>query len=150
MALVKLILLEDVENLGMAGDEINVAPGYARNFLLPRGLASKATPSILKVLAARKEKIEEHRRLEFENAKKLADSIAAVEITIAMQASDDNRLFGSVSGRNIAEQFAAKGIHIDHQRIKLEEPLKQLGKFEVDIKLHNDVTVKAKVWIVRV
>jgi large subunit ribosomal protein L9 len=150
MALVKLILLEDVENLGLAGDEVNVAPGYARNFLLPRGLASKSTPSILKVLNARKEKIEEHRRQEFEAAKKLAESIAAVEISIAMQASDDNRLFGSVTGRNIAEQFAAKGVIIDHQRVRLEEPIKQLGKFEVEIKLHHDVSVKAKVWIVRV
>jgi large subunit ribosomal protein L9 len=149
MALLKLILLEDVENLGLAGDEVNVAPGYARNFLVPKGLAAKATAGTLKILAARKEKIEAHRKQELELSKTLATKIAEAEVTIPMQASGDDKLFGSVSARNIADKLAEQGIHVDYQKFKMEEPLKQLGKFEIEIKLHHDVTAKAKVWVVR-
>jgi len=147
MALIKLILLEDVENLGLAGDEVNVAPGYARNFLVPKGLAAKATAGTLRVLAARKEKIEAHRKLE--PARTLAVKIAEADVTIPMQASGDDKLFGSVSARNIADKLAEMGIHVDHQKFKMEEPLKQLGKFEIEVKLHHDVTPKIKVWVVR-
>ena len=149
MALLKLILLEDVENLGLAGDEVNVSPGYARNFLVPKGLAAKATAGTLRVLAARKEKIEAHRKLELEAAKTLAVKIAEADDTIPMQASGDDKLFGSVSARNIADKLAELGIHVDHQKFKMEEPLKQLGKFEIEVKLHHDVTPKVKVWVVR-
>jgi large subunit ribosomal protein L9 len=149
MALLKLILLEDVENLGLAGDEVNVAPGYARNFLVPKGLAAKATAGTLRVLAARKEKIEAHRKQELEAAKALAVKLAEADITIPMQASGDDKLFGSVSARNIADKLAELGLHVDHQKFKMEEPLKQLGKFEIEVKLHHDVTPKVKVWVVR-
>ena len=149
MALLKLILLEDVENLGLAGDEVNVAPGYARNFLVPKGLAAKATAGTLRVLAARKEKIEAHRKQELEAAKALGVKLAEADVTIPMQASGDDKLFGSVSARNIADKLAELGIHVDHQKFKMEEPLKQLGKFEIEVKLHHDVTPKVKVWVVR-
>ncbi|MFA6104683.1 MAG: 50S ribosomal protein L9 [Victivallaceae bacterium] len=149
MALIKLILLEDVENLGLAGDEVNVAPGYARNFLVPKGLAAKATSGTLRVLAARKEKIEAHRKQELEAAKTLAVKIAEADVTIPMQASGDDKLFGSVSARNIADKLAELGLHVDHLKLKMEEPIKQLGKFEIEVKLHHDVTPKLKVWVVR-
>lgn len=149
MALVKLILLEDVENLGLAGDEVSVAPGYARNFLVPKGLAAKATAGTLRVLAARKEKIEAHRKQELEAARALAQKVAEADISIPMQAAGDDKLFGSVSARNIADKLAELGIHVDHLKFKLEEPIKQLGKFEIDVKLHHDVTAKVKVWVVR-
>jgi large subunit ribosomal protein L9 len=149
MANVKLILLEDVENLGLAGEEVNVAAGYARNFLLPRGLATKATKGTERMLAARKEKIEKQRAAELDAAKALAAKVAETEISIPMQASEDDQLFGSVTARSIAEKLAENGIEVDVQRIKLEEPIKTLGSYEVEVKLHADVAAVVKVWVVR-
>ncbi|OGV50727.1 MAG: 50S ribosomal protein L9 [Lentisphaerae bacterium GWF2_44_16] len=150
MASVKLILLEDVENLGLAGEEISVSPGYARNYLVPRKLAATASQGALRQLAARKEKIEEHRKEELEGAKSLASKIAENEVTIQMEASDDNRLFGSVTNRVIAEKLAEKGIQIEHHRIRLDGHIRELGTFNIDIKLHSEITATLKLSIVRV
>ena len=145
----KLILLEDVEDLGRAGDEIKVAPGYARNYLLPKGLAEKVTPGALRQIEARKERIEAKRKDELEIAQALAVKIAETELTIAMQAGEDEKLFGSVNAAKISEALEAEGISIESSRIKLEESIKELGVFTVDIKLHTDVMATAKFWIVR-
>ena len=149
MAQVTLILLDDVENLGLAGDEVSVAPGYARNYLLPRGLAAKATPGILRLVESRKAQIAARRAQELADAKALAEKLAAVEISISMQATEDNQLFGSVTSRMIAEELAAQGYEIEHSRIKLDPPIKTLGSFEVEVKLHAEVIAKVKVWVVR-
>lgn len=149
MANMKLILLQDVEHLGLAGDEVSVAAGYARNFLIPKKLAAHSTPGALRVLAANKEKIEAKRQEDFKAAQELAAKIAEVEISIAVQASDDNRLFGSVNNRTIADKLAESGFKVEYQRVMLEEPIKELGKYEVPVKLHADVTATAKIWIVR-
>lgn len=149
MASTKLILLEDVENLGLAGDEVSVAPGYARNYLLPKNLAAKASPGTLRQLAARKEKIEEQRKIEVEKSKVVAAAIEKAEITIQMQASEDDQLFGSVTDRVIAEKLIEMGIEVDHNQIKLETHIKELGMFDVPVKLHGNVTATAKVWVVR-
>ncbi len=146
---ISLILLEDVENLGLAGDEVHVAPGYARNYLLPRGLAAKATPGTLRLLAARKEKIEAKRAADLAAAKELAAKLAELEISIAAQAAEDEQLFGSVTARSIAEKLAESGFSIDHNHVKLEAPIKTLGSYTVDVKLHADVVVPLKVWVVR-
>ncbi len=149
MANMKLILLQDVEHLGLAGEEVNVASGYARNFLIPRKLAAHATPGALRVLAANKEKIQAKRNDDLKIAQDLAAKISEVEISIPVQASDDNRLFGSVNNRVIAEKLAENGFKIEYQRIMLEEAIKELGKYEVPVKLHADVIATAKLWIVR-
>jgi large subunit ribosomal protein L9 len=149
MSQVKLILLEDVETLGLAGEEVNVAVGYARNYLLPRNLAAKATPGALRVLESRRGNIEEQRAHELEKAKSLVDKIAALEISIQMQASEDDQLFGSVTERVIADKMAELGVEVDHNRIKMSEPIKTLGEYTIDIKLHHDVATTAKVWVVR-
>jgi large subunit ribosomal protein L9 len=149
MANVKLILLQDVENLGLAGDEVSVAAGYGRNFLVPRKLAAHTTPGALRVLAANKEKIEAKRRADVVAAQEIANKIAEVEISIPVQASDDNRLFGSISARMIGDKLIESGFKVDHHRIQLEEPIKELGKYEVPVKLHADVTANIKLWIVR-
>lgn len=146
---IELILLEDVEDLGNAGEKVNVAPGFARNFLIPRGLAEKVTPGALRQIEARKERIEAHRKEEFEKAQALATKIAETEITISMQAGEDEKLFGSVSANMIADALEAEGISIEHRRVKLHEPIKELGVFNVEIKLHADVIANAKVWVVR-
>jgi len=145
----KLILLEDVEDLGRAGDEIKVAPGYARNYLLPKGLAEKVTPGALRQIEARKERIEAKRKDELEIAQALAVKIAETELTIAMQAGEDEKLFGSVNAAKISEALEAEGISVESRKIKLKESIKELGVFTVDIKLHTDVMATAKFWIVR-
>ncbi len=149
MASVKLVLLQDVENLGLAGEEISVAPGYARNYLLPRGLAAKASASTLRLLAANKGKIEEQRRLEKEKASALAETIAKAEITIPMQAAEDDQLFGSVTARMIADKLKEMNIPVEHTQVHLDSHIKTLGMFDVNIKLHANVIATAKVWIVR-
>jgi len=145
----ELILLEDVEDLGNAGDKINVAPGYARNYLIPKGLAEKVTPGALRQIEARKERLEAHRKEELEKAQALATKIAETEITISMQAGEDEKLFGSVSSHKIAEALEAEGITVESRRIKLTDPIKELGVFNVDMKLHSDVVATAKIWVVR-
>ena len=146
---VKLILLDDVEELGYAGDEVSVAPGYARNFLVPRGLAVKASSAALKQVAARKGKIELHRKDELKKAQDLAAKIAEVEVTIPMQAGEDNQLFGSVTSHMIAEELSKQNINIEYRRIELENPIKELGSYNVNIKVHKEVLASVKVWVVR-
>lgn len=148
-ATTKLILLEDVEDLGRAGDTVTVAPGYARNYLLPKGLAAKVTPGALRQLAARSERIEAKRKLDLEAAQALAAKVAAMEVTIPMQAGDDDRLFGSVTAHLIAEEMGRQGLAIESRRIRLEEPIKALGEFAVEIRLHAEVTAAVKLWVVR-
>lgn len=149
MPQVKLILLEDVENLGLAGEEVSVAAGYARNYLLPKSLAAKATPGALRVLESRREKIEAQRQKDVAEAKAMVGKIAELKVSIPMQASDDDQLFGSVTERVIAEKMAELGVEIDHNRIKLAEPIKTLGEYTVDIKLHHDIVTTVQVWVVR-
>ena len=149
MANVSLILLDDVENLGLAGDEVKVAPGYARNYLIPKKLAAKATPGTLRLIESRKAQIAARRAAELEAAKALAAKLAEVEISIAMQATEDDQLFGSVTPRMIADELTAQGFEIAHNRITLDPPIKMLGSFEADIKLHSEVAAKVKIWVVR-
>ena len=145
----ELILLEDVEDLGRAGDKVKVAPGYARNYLLPKGLAEKVTPGALRQIEARKERIEAKRREELEKAQKLAEQIEAAEITISMQAGDDDHLFGSVTAHIIADALKEQNVEVETRRIKLEEPIRELGAFNVAVKLHSEVEAIAKVWVVK-
>lgn len=149
MSTTKLILLQDVENLGLAGEEINVAPGYARNFLIPQGLAAKATTAALRKIAASKEQIEEKRRKELETAQALAEKINGMAILVAVQASDDGHLFGSVTERMVADVLALAGVKLDHQRLRLEAHIRALGDFKLDVKLHPQVVVNTKVSVVR-
>jgi len=149
MAHVKLILIEDVENLGLAGEEISVAPGYARNFLLPRKLAAKATPATLRMLAARKEAIEAKRKAEIAAAEALAAKLTAQPLVIPMQTSTEDQLFGSVTARTIAEKLHEVGFAIEHTKIKIEAPIKTIGDFEVEVKLHQNVKATVKIQIVK-
>jgi large subunit ribosomal protein L9 len=149
MAQISLILLDDVEKLGLAGDEVHVAPGYARNYLIPQGLAAKATPGTLRLIESRKAMIAERRAKELADAKVLAEKLATVELSIAMQATEDDQLFGSVTARMIADELAGQGYAIDHTRVKVEPAIKTLGGFDVEVKLHAEVTAAVKVWVVR-
>jgi len=149
MASVKLILLEDVANLGLAGEEVRVAAGFARNYLLPKDLATKASPGALRRLEARKEQIEAARAKAKTEAEALAAKINETEVKIAMQASEDNVLFGSVTSRMIADKLAESGIEVDHNSIRLGEHIKELGDVEVAVKLCKDVEAVIKVSVVK-
>ncbi len=149
MANQKYVLLEDVADLGLAGDEVSVSAGYARNYLVPKGLVTKLTQGTEKMLDARKEQNEARRAKELSDTEALAAKLSEVELTFTMQASEDNQLFGSVSARNIVEQLAEKELVVNHQQIKLEESIKELGSFDVEIDLKHDVKVTIKVKIDR-
>ena len=149
MANVNLILLQDVENLGLAGEEIHVAPGYARNYLIPRKLAAKATPATLRRIEANRAQIEAKRAEELAAAQALGEQLKAIELSIPMQATADEQLFGAVTARVIAEGLEKSGFKIPHTRVVLETPIKLLGSYEVDVKLHTAVTVPVKVYVVR-
>ena len=149
MAQVNLILLEDVEQLGLAGTEVHVAPGYARNFLIPRGLAAKATPATLRMLAARQEKIQQRRAAELAAAQELAGKLADVALSISMQAASDDQLFGSVTSRMVADELKKLGFAVEHTQVKLEEPIKMVGSFDIALKLNQGVPATIKLWVVR-
>lgn len=145
----KLILLQDVEDLGLAGEEVSVAPGYARNYLIPQGKASVATTAALRQLAARKEKIEAQRKADMEAAEALANKINTTDIVIPMQASDDNHLFGSVNERIIHDALLAMGIKVDTYKIKLETQIRTLGDYTAEIKIFQKIYATAKIKVVR-
>jgi large subunit ribosomal protein L9 len=149
MANQKYILLEDVADLGLAGDEVSVSAGYARNYLLPKGLVTKLTAGTEKMLAARKEQTEARRAKELSAAEALAVKLNEVELAFVMQASEDDQLFGSVTARNIVEQLAEKELKVTHQQVKLDDAIKELGSFDVVIALGHDIKAIIKVKIDR-
>ena len=145
----KLILLQDIEDLGNAGDIVNVADGYARNFLVPKGYAIEESPAALRQLASRKGKIDEQRQLETGKAGQVAEKISALELVITAQASDDKQLFGSVSPGNISDELAKHGIEIEARRIHLDSPIKEIGEYLVKVKVHKDIFANLKLKIVK-
>ena len=149
MANQKYILLEDVADLGLAGDEVSVSAGYARNFLIPKGLVTKLTPGTEKMLASRKEQTEARRAKELTDTEALAAKLNEVELAFTMQASEDDQLFGSVSARNIVEQLAEKELIVKHQQVRLHDAIKELGSVEVEIALGHDISATIKVKIDR-
>ena len=141
----KVILREDVYNLGKSGELVTVKDGYARNYLLPRNLAMLASAANMrqleherKVIAVRQEKLKGTAQ---EQAKALSD----VAVTISRKVGDQKKLYGSVTALDIAEALAAKGHKLDRRLIHLPEPIRQLGTFEVELRLHRDVVAKIKV-----
>jgi len=145
----KIILRKDVDTLGKVGDVVSVKDGYARNYLIPRGIAFEATEGALRQVE--EEKKQQARRLEKERtiAENLAVQLEKISITIKMKVGEEEKLFGSVTAQMIADALTEKGITIDKRLIELEEPLKALGIYDVPIKLHGGVVSKIKVWIVR-
>ncbi|MCP4176500.1 MAG: 50S ribosomal protein L9 [bacterium] len=145
----KYILLDDIQNLGKAGDIITVSSGYARNFLIPKKLAVKASKGALRQVEAHKEKIAEKRKVEIAEMQNLAKKIQELEINISMNVGEDEKLYGSVTSHTISEEITKLGVDIDHQKVILESPIRELGSYDVKIKLHPEVTAVAKVWVVR-
>jgi large subunit ribosomal protein L9 len=146
---VKVILKEDIENLGKIGDLVVVADGYGRNYLLPRGVALEASTKNMKTLEHQKKVIQARIQKQKSDSEVLAQRLSAISCTIAKKAGEDDKLFGSVTSRDIEEALKAEGVTIDRKRIILEEPLKRLGVYSIAIKVHPEVTAEVKVWVVK-
>lgn len=149
MAAVKLILLDNVRNLGKIGETVTVKPGYARNFLMPRGLATTATSGALRQLEAKKARLEEEYEAERQAASEQAAKLQDISVTIPVQAGEDEKLYGSVTTIQIAESLKEIDFDIDRRDILLDEPIRQLGMFDVEVGLHPEVTATIKVWVVK-
>ena len=145
----KIILLEDVATLGRRGEVRDVADGYARNYLVPQKLALAATPSNLKNLEGIKARQDSQAAKNLAQAQSLAQAIDALHLAVSRQASDEDRLFGSVGRNDIAQFLTQHSIEVERRRIGLEEPIKTLGEFSVPIRLHPDVTAQLKVTVSR-
>ena len=145
--MIELILRENVPSLGQTGDLVRVKPGYARNFLLPRGLAFEATEGNKKRIAAETKAREAQSSAEREVARAFALQLEAVSLTFTAKAGEDGRLFGSITTGDVAEALANKGLTVDKRKIELEHPLKQLGAHSVMVRLHPDVQADVKVEI---
>jgi large subunit ribosomal protein L9 len=144
----KVILREDVPDLGSIGDVVNVKNGYARNYLIPKQLAVQANTKNLHQLEHQRRLIEAHKSRVRKDAHTLAEDIEKISCTIPMLVGEQDKLFGSVTAKDIEEALAQEGIDISRKRIVLEEPIKSLGVYTVDVRLHTQVTAKLKVWVV--
>jgi large subunit ribosomal protein L9 len=145
----EVILREEVEKLGRRGDVVKVTPGYARNYLLPKRLAVAATESNKKIVEQEKQAYLRRETKEIGDASDLAKMMAAVEVTIAQKAGDNDQLFGSVTAQDIAAALEKAGYTIDRRKVHLEEPIKTLGDFKVTVKLHREVSVDLPVHVIK-
>ncbi len=143
----KVILQEDMENLGQRGDEIEVAGGYGRNFLFPRNLAVLSTKKNLKMLSHQQKLLKDRSQKDLKLAQDFSAKLAHIHCAIQRKSGEDGKLFGSVTSQDIAEHLKENGIEIDRKKIVLEEPLKSLGTFPVPVKLHPEVIVDLKVTV---
>jgi large subunit ribosomal protein L9 len=144
----EVILREYVENLGRRGDIVKVAPGYARNYLLPHKLALAVTDANKQQIEREKKVAEVREAEERGQAEAVAQRMAELEIEIARRVGEHETLYGSVTSADIAHALEAKGFEVDRRRIQLAEPLKALGEFTIPVKIHRDVTAQVKVKVV--
>lgn len=143
----EVILTEDVPHLGDMGDVVTVKPGYGRNYLIPKGLAVLANAGNKKQFSHIRRQIEDKREKLRASALDKATALGDISITIAKKVGDEDRLFGSVTNRDIEASLAAMGHEVDRRRIVLSAPIKTLGIYNVPLKLHADVEVPLKVWV---
>lgn len=145
----EVILREDIDKLGNRGEIVKVAPGYARNFLLPKRLAVAATESNKKIVEQeRQAHLRKEAKLEGE-AQDLAKMMGNVSVTIKQKAGENDQLFGSVTSKDVADALHAAGYSIERRKIQLEEPIKQLGEFKVPVRLHKNVTTEVTVTVAK-
>ena len=145
----KIILLSDVENLGKSGDVIAVKPGYARNKLIPQGLALRA--SNRNIAVANENKRVATAKLERENQalNVLAKKLSKVEITIEVKVGDEEKMFGSITNKDIHKELIDKGFEIEKNQISIEEPIKALGIYHINVKISKDITSDVKLYVIK-
>lgn len=145
----EIILRQGVENLGKPGDVVKVKAGYARNYLLPHGLAYEATPGNLKRIQQERERLEAAENERRNTAQGLAESLEQVSLTFSARVGEEGKLFGSVTAADIAQQLEAQGFHVEKRQIDLHEPIKALGVYRVPVRLHADVKPEVRVWVIK-
>jgi large subunit ribosomal protein L9 len=146
---IKVLLKNDVPSLGTGGEVVRVRPGFARNFLLPRGLAVPATAGNLARVDDLKRQVASQAKQELEQANAAAAQITGASVSIARAVGDEGKMYGSVTTKDIEDAFAAAGVKIDRKKIVLPEAIKSVGTFEVPIKLHANVTATLKVNVTK-
>ena len=144
----KIVLRQDVDNLGDRGQVVTVAPGYARNFLFPKGLALAATPGNLRQIELQKKVWSLREAHEADDARKLAAHIAGLTVTVSKKVGENDALYGSVTSQEIADLLKAQGVEVDRRKIQLHEPIKSLGTHSVAIKIHRQVVAQLAVSVV--
>jgi len=143
----KVILKEDVKDLGPMGAIVDVADGYGRNYLIPKNLAVEANPKNIRQFEHQKRIIEAKVRKLRKSAEETASKISSMNLSFEVNAGEDGKLFGSITTRDIAEAITKNGIEIDRKKVLLEEPIKRLGTYEIPIKVHRDVTATVKIEV---
>lgn len=145
----QVILRDALGKLGRAGDIVTVKPGYARNYLIPKGLAFEATDANVRRIEREKEKIEQRAAEQLEGARARAVSLEGVSVTFNARAGEEGKLFGSITTGDIADKLAEQGVEVDRKQIVLDEPIKSLGVFSVPVRLHAEVQPEVKVWVIK-
>jgi large subunit ribosomal protein L9 len=145
----KVILLRDYKGLGEKDQIIEVKDGYARNFLIPQGIAKEATPQVLKELEQKRLAEERRKQRQRERLEELKKKLSKVSITINVKTGEEGKLYGAVTTIDIAKALKEEGFEIDRHAIILEEPIKELGVYQVPVRLAPDVEAKVKVWVVK-
>lgn len=145
---VEVLLAENVSNLGKQGEIVRVKPGYARNYLLPQGLATVATEHNKRMVERHKQRIQELEAARIKELKKLADAVARYSVTLEANANEEGHLYGSILAHDISGALKAAGFQVDTEAIRLEGPLKELGMYTVKVQLHPEVATEVKVWVV--
>ncbi|NBQ53898.1 MAG: 50S ribosomal protein L9 [Proteobacteria bacterium] len=144
----KIILNHDVDSLGSVGDIVNVRSGYARNFLLPRGLCMQANEENKAALAHHKRILDKKRAGMLAEAKKAATAIEKTSVTVTKQVGEDEKIFGSVTTAELEQLLAAEGVKVSRKDITILDDIKKVGVYAAQVKLHSDVSAKFKVWVV--
>lgn len=147
--MIQVVLQSDMDNLGKSGDIVRVRPGYARNFLIPRGIAMPATAGNVARIEEIKRQAAARSAAELVEAQEVAKKLEAISVKIARAVGEENRMYGSVTSRDIEDAFRAAGVEVDRKKIHLPEPLKELGLAEVEVKLHPKVTAKLRVEVIK-
>ena len=144
----EVILKEDIANVGKIGEVVRVRDGYARNYLLPRGLVMLANKKNIKTFEHRKKIVADQKQKIMRQAQAIGEELTGVTVSISMRAGEEGKLFGSVTNIHIEKALKAKGLTVDRRKIQLEEPIKNLGDFEVPVRLTADLSVPIKVSVV--
>ena len=145
----EIILRQAVDNLGHPGDIVKVSNGYARNYLLPHGIAYEATPGNRKRIEQERARLEAAESTRRGAAEELAKRLEEVQLSFSARVGEEGKLFGSVTAADIAQQLEAQGIHIERRTIDLHEPIRALGVYRVPVRLHADVKPELKVWVIK-
>lgn len=146
--MVEVILRKDVADLGLAGEMVNVRPGYARNYLIPQGIALVATEGNRRRFEEERRQVEQSAEREREAAQELAGELEGREVSFVRRASESGRLFGSVTAADIADELEKEGVAVDRRAIRLEDPIKDLGEHEVPVRVHMEIEPTLKVSVV--